>query len=74
MPQHTLNPYESAAKIQHLSVFPTKKMKKLSPLLIFYLPMTNDKALVFTSCDVRLKLFPFSLQKCKIKRIFVADL
>lgn len=53
MPQHTLNSYESAAKIQHLSVFPTKKMKKPSPLLIFYLPMTNDKAIDFTICDLK---------------------
>lgn len=36
--------------------------------------MTNDKVLVFTICDLKRKLFPFPLQKCKIKRIFAADL
>ena len=36
--------------------------------------MTNDKAIDFTICDLKWKLFPFSLQKCKIKRIFAADL
>ena len=33
--------------------FSNKKMKKLSPLLIFYLPMTNDKAIDFTICDLK---------------------
>ena len=41
MPQHTLNSYESAAKIQHLSVFPTKKNEKTFTLAYFLL--ANDK-------------------------------
>ena len=42
-------------------------MKKPSPLLIFYLPMTNDKAIDFTICDPQMKIISLFLAKVQNK-------